>query len=89
MASVGHALTVARCCVERSRAMVHLSEAPPGHEDSDAPDNDVDDDEDELSQEFRRCLQDMASRKPVRKPRACRTADRALEIRLRSEPGRE
>ena len=72
--NVGHALSVARCRVARSRVMVLLSEAPLGAEDTDAPDDDVDDDEDEPLQEVRRCLQFMASGKTVRKLRARRTA---------------
>ena len=73
MESVGHAITVARCCVARSRVVVLLSEAPLGEEGTDAPDNDVDDDEDEPLQEFRRCLQAIACRKTVQKLRAWRT----------------
>ena len=76
---VGHALTVARCCVARSRVVVLLSEAPLGAEDTDAPDNDVDDDEDEPLQKFRRCLQAMASGKTVQKLRAWRTTNYALK----------
>ena len=69
--------------------MVHLSEAPLGPEISDAPDDDVDDDEDELSQELRCCLQAMASRKPVRKLELGGRLIMRLTIRLRSETGRE
>ena len=74
-----HALTVARCCVTRSRVMVLLSEAPVGAEDTDAPDDDVDDDEDEPVQEFWCCLQAMAIGETVRKLRAWRTAYYALK----------
>ena len=67
-------LTVARCCVARSCVMVLLSEAPLGAEYTDDPDDDVDNDEDEPLQEFRRCLQAMANGKTVRKLSAWRTA---------------
>eukprot|EP00904_Undaria_pinnatifida_P005813 jgi/Undpi1/2361/HiC_scaffold_13.g05744.m1 len=59
--------------------MVLLSEAPVGAEDTDAPDDDVDDDEDEPVQEFWRCLQAMAIGETVRKLRAWRTAYYALK----------
>ena len=64
--SVGHALDVTRCCVARSRVMILLSKGPLGAEDTDALDDDVDDDEDEPLQEFRRCLQAMAIEKTGR-----------------------
>ena len=78
MESVGHALTVARCCVARSRVMILLSEAPLSAEDTDAPDDDVDD-EDEPLKEFQGCLQAMGSGKIVRKLKAWRTAYCALQ----------
>ena len=53
--------------------------APLGEEDTDAPDNDVEDDEDEPLQEFRRCLPAMASGKTVKKLRAWRTTYYALK----------
>ena len=59
--------------------MVLLSEAPLGAEDTDALDVDVDDEEDEPLQEFRRCLESMTSGHTVRKLRAWRTAYCALK----------
>ena len=61
--SVGHALIVAHCCVSRLHVVALLSEASPSAEDTDAAFDDAGDDEDEPLQEFRRCLQAMASGK--------------------------
>ena len=59
--------------------MVLMSEAPLDVEDIDAPDDDVNDNDDAPLQEFRRCLQAMASGKNIRKLRAWRTDCFALK----------
>lgn len=63
----------------RSHVMIVLSGMPLGADDTDAPNNDVDDDEDESLQEPRRFLLAMTSGRIVRKLRAWRTSYYALK----------
>ena len=68
--------------------MAFLPEALLGAVNTDAPDDDVDDDNDAPVQEFRRCLQAMTSGKTVPKLRTWRTAYYAHK-RSRKERKRE